>query len=355
MHVMCIYIVKGYVLYPVIFCVVCVVSSVVAVGRSVGGRLDGWTVDGRDAKSRKRRSTRASRRVSHPRRVDLLRDDVRDGAFLEEDFLAGFLAPAARFVFFPPPSALGNLSGTTKSSPRWKRIATTACATKSNGNAFCTRPLNAKQFIANAPCAIANHFSPTRVVRSLSLSTLANPLTANRDPNSDTMNAPALDRTVCITVPLNGPESIIGTNAKTAERGCAMAKISNPSAHCSALRCNASVLARTMSVGALRAVSYTRTIECFPRVVPSSRRVTTHDVRQCIATRAIRTINSTHSFPLPRRWAVHGWNDGLGAIGRDSSTRRARGRSRRPIGRHKKKVPLHRRVGGRGEDATTTV
>ena len=38
MHVMCIYIVKGYVLYPVIFCVVCVVSSVVAVGRSVGGR-----------------------------------------------------------------------------------------------------------------------------------------------------------------------------------------------------------------------------------------------------------------------------------------------------------------------------
>ena len=45
MHVMCIYIVKGYVLYPVIFCVVCVVSSVVAVGRSVGGRLDGWTVD----------------------------------------------------------------------------------------------------------------------------------------------------------------------------------------------------------------------------------------------------------------------------------------------------------------------
>lgn len=350
MHVMCIYIVKGYVLYPVIFCVVCVVSSVVAVGRSVGGRLDG-----RDAKSRKRRSTRASRRVSHPRRVDLLRDDVRDGAFLEEDFLAGFLAPAARFVFFPPPSALGNLSGTTKSSPRWKRIATTACATKSNGNAFCTRPLNAKQFIANAPCAIANHFSPTRVVRSLSLSTLANPLTANRDPNSDTMNAPALDRTVCITVPLNGPESIIGTNAKTAERGCAMAKISNPSAHCSALRCNASVLARTMSVGALRAVSYTRTIECFPRVVPSSRRVTTHDVRQCIATRAIRTINSTHSFPLPRRWAVHGWNDGLGAIGRDSSTRRARGRSRRPIGRHKKKVPLHRRVGGRGEDATTTV
>merc|ERR1712159_142082 len=228
-------------------CVSCHPSSR-SVGRSV-------TAYGRDAESRKRRSTRASRRVSHPRRVDLLRDDVREGAFLEEDFLAGFFAPAARFVFFPPPSALGNLSGTTKSSPRWKRIATTACATKSNGNAFCTRPLNAKQFIANAPCAIANHFSPTRVVRSLSLSTLANPLTANRDPNSD-------------------------TNAKTAERGCAMAKISNPSAHCSALRCNASVLARTMSVGALRVVSYTRTIECFPRVVPSSRRVTTHDVRQ---------------------------------------------------------------------------
>ena len=36
MHVMCIYIVKGYVLDPVIFFVVCVVSSVVAVGRSVG-------------------------------------------------------------------------------------------------------------------------------------------------------------------------------------------------------------------------------------------------------------------------------------------------------------------------------
>ena len=91
------------------------------------------------------------------------------------------------------------------------------------GNAFCTRPLNAKQFIANAPCAIANHFSPTRRRAPASLSTLANPLTANRDPNSYTMNAPALDRTVCITVPLNGPESIIGTNAKTAERGCAMA------------------------------------------------------------------------------------------------------------------------------------
>merc|ERR1712159_293354 len=241
-------------------CVSCHPSSR-SVGRSV-------TAYGRDAESRKRRSTRASRRVSHPRRVDLLRDDVREGAFLEEDFLAGFFAPAARFVFFPPPSALGNLSGTTKSSPRWKRIATTACATKSNGNACCTRPLNAKQFIANAPCAIANHFSPTRVVRSLSLSTLANPLTANRDPNSDTMNAPALDRTVCITVPLNGPESIIGTNAKTAERGCAMAKISNPNAHCSALRCNASVLARTMSVGALRVVSF---VHAYGRVVPTFR------------------------------------------------------------------------------------
>jgi hypothetical protein len=178
---------------------------------------------------------------------DDFRDDARDGVFLDEDFFAGFPAPA-RLVLAPArDETLGNLSGTTTSSPRWKRIAIAACAMVKSGNTPGMRSLNAKQFNANAPCVNANHFSPTRVVRSLSLSALAKPHTTNRDPNRDTMNAPpALDLTVCVTVPRNGPVSIVGTKAKSAARGCAIDKNSNPTTHSSVLRCNASVLARTM-------------------------------------------------------------------------------------------------------------
>ena len=59
-------------------------------------------------------------------------------------------------------------------------------------------------------------------------------------------------------------------------------------------------------------VSYTRTVEWFPRVGRARRRVTTHDVRQCNAMHAIRTIQRIRSptMPMPVPVPV----DGLGAI-----------------------------------------